>query len=453
MDKQTATMTHGPLGRQILAFSVPLMLSYVMQVLFNMADIAVVGRFAGPEALGSVGSTAILVSLFTGFLIGIGSGVNVVTARFLGAEMEKDVRETVHTAALVCPLIGLVMLAVGVIFSRGILEIMGTKDVLIDGAALYLRIYFLGMPALAIYNFGNAVMSAMGDTRRPLIFLTIAGVLNLMLNLFFVIACGMGVAGVAIATIISQYASAALIVISLLREKTSIGLKPTLLRLSPEKARMTLAIGVPSGCQNAIFALANLFIQAGVNSFDAVMVEGNSAAANADGLVYDVMAAFYGACSSFMSQNFGARKKDRVLKSYFISLSYSFGAGALLGGLLLIFGRQFLSLFTTEPAVVEAGMNRLGVMGFSYAFSAFMDCAIAASRGLGKSVVPMVFVFLGSCVFRVIWVLTIFAHFHTIQSLYLLYIFSWTLTALAENIYFFRIYREQAKAMDLAVSQ
>ena len=453
MDKQTATMTHGPLGRQILAFSVPLMLSYVMQVLFNMADIAVVGRFAGPEALGSVGSTAILVSLFTGFLIGIGSGVNVVTARFLGAEMEKDVRETVHTAALVCPLIGLVMLAVGVIFSRGILEIMGTKDVLIDGAALYLRIYFLGMPALAIYNFGNAVMSAMGDTRRPLIFLTIAGVLNLMLNLFFVITCGMGVAGVAIATIISQYASAALIVISLLREKTSIGLKPTLLRLSPEKARMTLAIGVPSGCQNAIFALANLFIQAGVNSFDAVMVEGNSAAANADGLVYDVMAAFYGACSSFMSQNFGARKKDRVLKSYFISLAYSFGAGALLGGLLLIFGRQFLSLFTTEPAVVEAGMNRLGVMGFSYAFSAFMDCAIAASRGLGKSVVPMVFVFLGSCVFRVIWVLTIFAHFHTIQSLYLLYIFSWTLTALAENIYFFRIYREQAKAMDLAVSQ
>ena len=453
MDKQTATMTHGPLGRQILAFSVPLMLSYVMQVLFNMADIAVVGRFAGPEALGSVGSTAILVSLFTGFLIGIGSGVNVVTARFLGAEMEKDVRETVHTAALVCPLIGLFMLAVGVIFSRGILEIMGTKDVLIDGAALYLRIYFLGMPALAIYNFGNAVMSAMGDTRRPLIFLTIAAVLNLMLNLFFVIACGMGVAGVAIATIISQYASAALIVISLLREKSSIGLRPALLRLSPEKARMTLAIGVPSGCQNAIFALANLFIQAGVNSFDAVMVEGNSAAANADGLVYDVMAAFYGACSSFMSQNFGARKKDRVLKSYFISLAYSFGAGALLGGLLLIFGRQFLSLFTTEPAVVEAGMNRLGVMGFSYAFSAFMDCAIAASRGLGKSVVPMVFVFLGSCVFRVIWVLTIFAHFHTIQSLYLLYIFSWTLTALAENIYFFRIYREQAKAMDLAVNQ
>ncbi len=444
MDKSTAAMTHGPLGRQILAFSIPLMLSYVMQVLFNMADIAVVGRFAGPEALGSVGSTAILVSLFTGFLIGIGSGVNVITARFLGAEQESDARETVHTAALVCPLIGLGLLAVGVVFGRGVLELMGTKDVLIDGATLYLRVCSLGMPALALYNFGNAVMSAMGDTRRPLVFLTIAGVLNLALNLLFVIACGMGVAGVAVATVISQYASALMILVSLLREKSVIGLRMPHLRLTPEKARMVLAIGVPSGCQNAIFALANLFIQAGVNSFDAVMVEGNSAAANADGLVYDVMAAFYGACASFMGQNFGARNRARVLRSYFISLAYSFGAGALLGSLLVIFGRQFLSLFTAESAVVEAGMNRLSVMGLSYAFSAFMDCAISASRALGKSVVPMVFVFLGSCVFRVIWVFTVFRHFHTIQSLYLLYIFSWTLTAVAENIYFFRVFRSQA---------
>jgi len=442
-------MTHGPLGRQILFFSIPLMLSYVMQVLFNMADIAVVGRFAGPEALGSVGSTAILVSLFTGFLIGIGSGVNVITARFLGAEMHGDVRDTVHTSSLVCPMIGLALLAVGVLFSRGILELMGTKDELIDGAALYLRIVFLGMPALAAYNFGNAVMSAMGDTRRPLIFLTVAGVINLVLNLFFVIVCRLDVAGVAIATVISQYGSAAMIIVSLLREKSDIGLRPSLMKLNPGKARMVLAIGIPSGLQNAIFALANLFIQAGVNSFDAVMVEGNSAAANADALIYDVMAAFYGACASFMGQNYGARKKDRVLRSYFISLAYSFGAGAILGALLLLFGRQFLSLFTTEPAVVEAGMNRLVVMGFSYAFSAFMDCAIAASRALGKSVAPMVFVFLGSCVFRVIWVFTIFAYFHTIQSLYLLYIFSWMLTAIAENIYLFRVYRRQMRVMEL----
>ena len=441
MEKDTATLTHGPLARQIFSFSVPLMLSNVLQVLFNMADIAVVGRFAGPEALGSVGSTAILVGLFMGFLIGVGSGVNVITARYLGAQAERDVRETVHTAALLCALIGLILLGVGVAFSRGVLELMGTKEELIDGATLYLRIVFLGMPALTIYNFGNAVMSATGDTRRPLVYLTIAGALNVALNLLFVIVCRMDVAGVAVATVISQYTSAALILAALLREKSVIRLEPKRLRIHPDKARMVLAIGVPSGCQNAIFSLANLFIQAGVNSFDAVMVEGNSAALNADGLVYDVMAAFYAACASFMSPNYGAKNRERVLKSYLISAFYAFGIGALLGGLLVAFGRQFLSLFTTEPAVIEAGLKRLRIMGCSYAFSAFMDCAIVASRALGKSIVPMVFVFLGSCVFRVLWIYTIFAHFHTFQSLYLLYIFSWTLTALAENIYFARIYK------------
>ena len=441
MKKDTSFMTEGPLGRQILAFSVPLMLSNVLQVLFNMADIAVVGRFAGPEALGSVGSTAILVGLFMGFLIGIGSGVNVITARYLGAKAEGDVRETVHTAAVLCALIGLILLAVGVAFSRGVLELMGTKDELIDGATMYLRIVFLGMPALTIYNFGNAVMSAAGDTRRPLLYLSIAGALNVALNLVFVIACRMDVAGVAAATVISQYVSAILIIAALLREKSFIRLEVSRLRLDPGKARMLLAIGVPSGCQNAIFSLANLFIQAGVNSFDAVMVEGNSAALNADGLVYDVMAAFYAACASFMSQNYGARKREHVIRSYLISVSYAFGVGALIGGLLVAFGRPFLSLFTAEPAVIEAGLHRLRIMGCSYAFSAFMDCAIVASRALGKSIVPMVFVLLGACVFRVIWIYTIFAHFHTIQSLYLLYIFSWTLTATAENIYFARAYR------------
>ncbi len=448
MDKpQTATMTHGPLARQILFFSVPLIFSNILQVLFNMADIAVAGRFAGPEALGAVGSCAIIVSLFTGFLIGIGGGVNVTTARYLGAEQPENVRRTVHTSAILCLLIGLALLAVGVGFSRGALEMLDTKDELIDGATLYLRIYFLGLPAMSLYNYGCAVMSAIGDTRRPLCYLTAAGVLNVALNLLFVIVFRLGVAGVAIASVISQYLSAALIVLALLREKGAVGLRMAHMRLSPDKAREVLALGVPSGLQNATFSLANLFIQAGVNSFDAVMVEGNSAAANADMLIYDVMAAFYIACASFMGQNFGARNKKRILKSYFICGLYAFGAGALLGGLLIAFGRPFLSLFTTEEAVIEAGLHRVGVMGFSYAFSAFMDCAISASRGLGKSVVPMVIVFLGSCVFRVIWVYTVFAHFHTIRSLYLLYIFSWNITALAENIYFFRVFRQETRDM------
>lgn len=441
-------MTEGRLGGQIFAFSVPLVLSNVLQVLFNMSDIAVVGRFAGPAALGSVGSTVTLVSLFTGFLIGMGSGVNVLVARYLGAQSREDVEETVHTAFLLCLLTGIILLLAGVCLSRGMLELLATKAELIDGAALYLRVYFLGMPALALYNFGNAVFSAAGDTRRPLVYLLIAGVLNLMLNLFFVIRCQMDVLGVALASAISQYVSAGLMMIALMRSRESYALRIRSVCLHREKARFVLSMGIPSGAQNAIFSLANLFIQRGVNSFDAVMVEGNSAAANADALVYDVMAAFYTACASFMSQNLGARRRERILKSYFISLAYSFGAGALLGLALVAFGENFLSLFTADAAVAQAGMARLRVMGLSYAVSALMDCTIAASRGLGKSFAPMVIVILGSCVFRIAWVYTVFAYFRTVLSLYLLYVFSWMLTASAEIWYFVRAYRRQMAALD-----
>jgi len=234
-----------------------------------------------------------------------------------------------------------------------------------------------------------------------------------------------------------------LIVLSLARRPESIGLHRSLLRLDGNKSRQILSISIPSGLQNAIFAIANLFIQAGVNTFDAVMVEGNAAAANADALIYDVMAAVYLACSSFMSQNYGAGHRERVKKSYLLCLGLSFGIAAVMSAVLVIFGRNFLSLFTKDAEVVEAGLTRLKVMGCSYAFSALMDCTIAASRGLGRSMVPTVIVILGSCVFRVIWVFTVFAHFHTILSLYLLYIFSWTITGIAELCYFIHCYREK----------
>ena len=327
----TQNLTEGKLARQIFLFSVPLMISNLLQALFNMADIMVVGQFVGPEALGSVGSTTILVTLFTGFLIGMGNGVNVMVARYFGARSDRDVSETVHTSLILCLLEGVVILALGQLFSRAMLELLNTKEVLIDDAALYLRIYFLGMPAMAVYNFGNAVFSAVGNTKKPLLFLTTAGVANVVMNLFFVIVCGLGVAGVAIASTASQCICAVLIIVSLLRSKENIALRPHALKVSPDKACFVLRLGIPAGFQNAIFAIANLFIQSGVNSFDAVTVEGNSAAANSDALVYDVMNAFYMACSSFISQNMGAKKKKRMLQSYFISLAYSFGAGAVLG--------------------------------------------------------------------------------------------------------------------------
>ncbi|MCH5344706.1 MAG: MATE family efflux transporter [Acetatifactor sp.] len=452
MAKTSTDLTEGALGKQIFLFSLPLMISNVLQVLFNMSDIAVVGRFAGSEALGAVGSTTTLVTLFTGFLIGMGCGVNVLVARYFGAHKEKDLTETIHTSAIACLTAGLLVLLFGVLFSHALLSLLHTKEELIKGATLYLRIYFLGMPAIALYNFGNAVFSAIGDTKKPLYFLMTAGVLNVLMNLFFVIVCNLNVAGVAMASVISQYISATLIIGALLRSRDEIyGLRLSDLRITGHKLKNILSLSIPSGFQYAIFQIANLFIQAGVNTFDAVMVEGNSAAANADGLVYDVMAAFYTACSSFMGQNYGARKKDRVLKSYLISLAYSFGFGAVMGILLVAFGRPFLSLFTTENVVVEAGMRRLTIMGFSYAISAFMDASIAASRGLGKSLIPTIIVILGSCVFRVIWVYTIFAYFGTITSLYLLYVFSWSITAIAEMLYLARCYRQQMRNMEFAV--
>ena len=439
-------MTQGSLPRKIFLFSIPLMLSQILQVTFNMADVAVVGKFSSAQALGSVGSTSMLVSLFTGFLIGMGSGVNVLVAQHLGAKRSRETVETVHTSLLICLLTGAIISVLCLLLAQPMLTLMNTKEDLIDGAVLYFRIYALGMPALGVFNFGNGVMSANGDTRRPLLYLTVAGVLNIFLNLFFVIVCGMAADGVALASIISQYVSAILIVVHLAREKDDCGLHLREMRFHPEQMRGVLVLGVPAGFQNAIFAIANIFIQTGLNSFDSVVVEGGSAASNADTLIYNMMAAFYTACTSFMGQNWGAGKRDRVMRSYIISLIYATICGLTMGLFMVFFGETFLALFTNEPDVVATGMQRLRIMGFSYVIAPLMDCTIAASRGIGKSFGPTIIVILGSCVFRVIWVYTVFAHFHTIVSLYLLYAFSWAITGLAELAYFLKSYRDASPA-------
>ena len=448
MKSNTQTLTEGPLAKQILLVSLPLALSNLLQVLFNMSDVAVVGRFAGSTALGAVGSTSIFVTLFTGFLIGLSNGINVLVARFYGAKHGDDVRCTVHSALVVSFIAGVVLLGIGLLGSPALLRLLNTKDDLLPGAILYLRVYFLGMPALALYNFGNAIFSAIGDTKKPLYFLSIAGVLNILLNLFFVIVCKLDVAGVALASAISQCVSAGLILHALTKVQDCYALDFKQAKLDPAMTKSILALGLPAGFQNAVFAIANLFIQAGVNSFSTVVVEGNSAAGNVDNLVYSVMNAFYIACSSFVGQNYGAGKSRRVLKSYLLTLCYSAVAAAVLGGLFLLFGHQFLSLFTSESDVIEAGLARIWVMCFSFPISATMDCTTAASRGLGKGLVPMIFVFLGSCVFRVAWIYTVFAHFHTIRSLYMLYPFSWVLTGAAEIAYFLYCYKKYVKPLD-----
>ena len=435
-------MTTGSLWKNIFLFSLPLMFSQVLEVLFNLSDVAIAGKFAGYHALGSVGSTTLLVSLFTGFLIGMGGGVNVTAARAIGAHDDTETEQTVHSSFLICAITGVIIFLVCGIFAEPMLRLLNTKDELIDGAVLYLKIYALGMPAMAIYNYGNGVMSAAGETTRPLVYLTIAGILNVCLNLFFVIVCHMAAEGVAIASVIAQWLSAILIVLHLLRRSDACHLDFRKLRFHALACKRVLMTGVPAGFQNAIFAIANLFVQSGINSFDAVTVSGAAAAQNADTLIFNMMAAFCTASASFVSQNWGAGQYNRILKSYLISTFYSFITGAIFGGALLLYGRGFLSIFANEPNVIDAGMQRLKIMAFSYAISAFMDCTIAASRGIAKTVVPTIVVILGSCVFRVIWVYTVFAYFKTIPSLYLLYIFSWTITAIAEILYFAHSYRK-----------
>lgn len=436
----------GSLWKKILVFSVPLMFTNILQVLFNMADVAVVGKFAGSIALGAVGSTSILITLFTGILIGLSSGVNALTALYIGSKNDRDVKETVHTSAIICLGMGVLLMVFGILFANVILSALNTKNILIKDAVVYLRIYLCGMPAMALFNFGSAVLNAAGDTKRPLYYLSLAGVINVVLNLFFVIICHMGVAGVAIASIISQYICAALVLALLLRTRENFGLRFNALKIEPAKLKRILQIGIPSAFQYALFAFANLFIQTSVNSFDHVVVEGNAAAANADPLVFDMMNAFYTACASFIAQNLGAGKKNRILKSLLICTLYSFIMGMFLGVGLYIFRYPFLSLFTNDGAVIEAGLYRITVMGLTYGISAFMDCPMAASRGLGKTVLPTIFVVLGSCVFRIFWVYTVFAQIHTIPVLYLVFPTSWVITAVAEIIYFAVIYRKTCKA-------
>ena len=442
MNTHEIDMTTGSLWKKIFVFSIPLMFSNLLQVFFNMADVAVIGRFVGAIALGAVGSTTIIVTLTTGILLGMASGVNAVTALFVGSRDSERVRETVHTAILICLAAGILLLLSGLFFTRPLLTLMNTKPELIDGAALYLTVYLCGSPALAIYNYGNAILSAIGDTKRPLTYLSIAGVINVILNLIFVLVFHLGVLGVALASIISQYISAFLVLKFLLQCKQDYGLRIREISFDRAIAGQILKISVPSAVQYSLFAVANLCIQTAVNSFDHVIVEGNSAASNADTLVYNMMAAFYTACTSFIAQNLGAGKKKRIWHSYLITTLYSFLVGLILGLCIFILQKPFLSLFTSDPDVMKYARVRISIMGLCYCVSAFMDNATAAARGLGKSIEPTMIVILGSVVFRVIWIYTVFAYFHTLQSLYLVYVSAWILTAICGNLFFIYHYRK-----------
>lgn len=437
--KVKPTFTQGSLFTGIILFSLPLIASQILQVLFNISDVIIVGKGIQNSTIpvGAVSSTSTLLTLFTGFMIGLGAGINVKTAQYLGANKSDDVKKTVDTSLVISVITGVVIFVVCFFLARPLLELLKTKDELIDKAVLYFKIYAFGMPALAIFNYGNGVLSAAGDTKRPLIYLTVSGFMNVGLNLFFVLVCKLDVEGVGLASVITQYISGIAVIIRLIRIKDVHRLDFKTFSLSGKKAGEVLILGVPAGIQNCIFAIANIFIQTGINEFPYKEVTGINTAQYADTIIYNVMAAFYTACSTFMGQNYGAGKKDRVLKSYFISMLYACLFGLVLGAFCFYKGDIFLRLFDDDPEVIAAGMEKLKIVGFAFCISAFMDNTIAASRGIGKSLVPTIIVIIGSCIFRIVWIYTVFAHFKTITSLFLLYPVSWAITAVAEMAYFF----------------
>ena len=440
-------MTKGSLVKKIFIFSVPLVITNILQILFNMTDAAVVGRFAGYLPLGSVGSTGQMIFFCSGILTGLGGGVNVLAAICTGQKNYKDLEVTIRASAVTCLVIGIFLMIAGLLCAPAVLEILNTKEELLHDAVIYFRIYMLCMPFMALYYFGNAILSAQGDTRSPLIYLIIAGIANVILDLVLVIVFKLSVIGVGVATVVAQIISCLLTLIKIYRVLKGNNFDFKNHQLSLGKIIQIVKIGIPAAMQNAIFAVANLFIVAAVNSFDATMVAGNAATMNGDNLVYNIMAAFYTAGATFIGQNLGAHNKKRILNSYFISMGYAAIIGFVLGIVLYVFGREFLSLFTSDPVVVDCAMQKFRIMTFSFGISAFMDGTIAANRGLRKTLIPSIMVFLGSCILRVVWVYTIFAHFRTVESLFLLYPFSWAATAVFEILYFVIVYKKETKDM------
>lgn len=435
-------MIHGPLAGKLLVFAIPLMLSSILQLLFNAADVIVVGRWSGKEALAAVGSNTSLINLMVNLFVGFSVGTNVVVARDLGAGREEDVRDSVHTSIALSLVSGVVLMGLGLLLSRQMLELMGSPEDVIGLAAVYLRIYFCGMPGNMLYNFGAAILRAQGDTKRPLYFLTAAGIINVILNLVFVIVFHMDVAGVALATIISQYVSAILVLLTLMRDKGPLRVDLRALRLDMKVVRRILQVGLPAGFQGMVFSISNVVIQSSINSFGSTVMAGSAAANNIENFVYQAMNAFYQTNLTFTGQNYGAGDCKRVDKSLFYCQGFVILTGLILGNLAYFFGHPLVSIYNSDEAVIQQGIIRLGYIARTYALCGIMDTMVGSLRGLGYSIVPMVVSLIGACGLRIVWIFTIFQMDRTPENLYISYPISWIVTGAVHILYFLYVRRK-----------
>ncbi len=442
-------MCNGPLLGKILRFAIPLVCSGILQLLFNAADIVVVGQFTGSDALAAVGSTGSLNNLIVNIFLGLSIGSSVLVAQYYGAQDWKNVHDVVHTSMLISAISGVALIFVGILLAGPLLNIMGTPDKVLDQAVLYMRIVFIGMPAMMIYNFGAAILRAVGDTRRPLIFLLLAGVINVIFNLIFVILFHMGVAGVALATVVSQFVSATLVVLCLMRSSSCYQLRLKHLRVTKAKLFQIARIGLPAGIQGAVFSISNVLIQSSINSFDYIAMAGNTAASNIEGFVYTSMNALYQASLSFTSQNAGARQVKRIVPVLLRCLGCVIVIGVGLSSLVLLFGKSLLGIYSDDPEVIVYGLERLSVVCSTYFLCGIMDVTCGSIRGLGYSVTPTIVSMLGACGLRILWIYTIFKLNHTLFCLYLSYPISWALTFAAHLTCFILFFHRWKKRVEL----
>ena len=439
-EKKEMDMCEGPLAGKILRYTLPLALSGILQLCFNAADMIVVGRYASGEALAAVGSTGALINLIINVFMGLAVGVSVCVAHAWGAKNKESVRQIVHTAMLTSVIAGMIVLMIGFFGCRTFLSWMGTPDNVIALSTTYMKIYFLGMPACMVYNFGASVLRSIGDTKRPLIFLVIAGIVNVLLNLLTVIGLRLGVAGVAIATAASQVVSAALVVRSLMKRQDSCRLVLRDLRIYPDKLMTIVRVGLPAGLQGAVFSISNVLIQSSINSFGSVAMEGNTAAGNLEGFIYNVMNAFYHTSLTFTGQNVGARKPERIPRIALTCIALSMAISLTLSGLMYLFREPLLAIYRPDaPEAVAYGSLRMSIIVLTYFLCGIMEVFTGSLRGMGASLTPMLISLVGACVTRVIWIYTVFAAVPTLQVLYSCYPVSWLFTILMQIVAFFVI--------------
>ena len=447
--KYQMDMCQGSLFRQIFSFSLPLMGTNLMSLMFHASDLIVLGQFAPPEirtaATAAVGATSALYILLVIFFSGFSAGVNSIAARYIGAKNDEKVSQTVHSSFALGIYGGIILAVVGVLCARTALQWMGTPPDVLDRATVYLQIYSIGMPFAILYMIGAAVLRAIGDTRRPFLFIILAGIVNVLLNLFFVTVFKMDAAGVAIATKLSNVLSALLIMRVLMRSEGAIRLVFKKLRFHWETLKEILWIGVPAGFQGALYTISNIFIQSSVNSLGSSAMAGNAASQNLEGLVNVTSASYYQTAMSFTGQNFGGKKYDRVVRSIGICLLYSIGFTLVSSTLFLTFGRVLLGLYNPDPAVVSWGMERFAIMLGSYFLCAASDAIAGALRGLGHSFKPTVTTIIGTCGLRIVWVCAVFPQYRTMSSLIISYPISWSLIAMCNGLLLFFICRRMLR--------